>query len=381
MSLFWDQEEVFLDGDQYFDRLIQDIESARESITVEVYIFNDDQFGRIVAEHLIRAQARGVKVQIIVDGVGSYNFYMNLHRQFVKADVQVKVYNPLPFYHPFFGKLGFRKKLSALSFRLWRINRRDHRKIITIDEKILYMGSFNITAEHTKYHHETKWKDIGVRVNGSHVRFAVLNFKRIWKLRDYLRYLKIFRKTEVGFKWRNSPLRMNHTLISKNFYQRDLTKRFKQSTERIWLTTPYFIPTRKTIRILGKAAKRGVDVKILISSRTDVGLFRTLRYFYYPYLLKKGVRIFEYGDTVLHAKCFIIDNWITLGSSNLNHRSLLHDLEVDLSVQEQKNKDMILQDFVNSTKTQAEITTEHLKLRSVFDRFLARLLFLFKYWF
>ncbi len=145
--------------------------------------------------------------------------------------------------------------------------------------------------------------------------------------------------------------------------------------------TPYFIPKRNLIRMLGKAAKRGVDVRILISSKTDVKLFQALQFFYYPYLARKGVKIFHYVETVLHAKTFIIDDWMTIGTSNLNHRSILHDLEIDVAIQLQRNKDLILADFIQSTPSQHEITNEHLKLRTVFDKFLARLFFIFKYWF
>ena len=167
----------------------------------------------------------------------------------------------------------------------------------------------------------------------------------------------------------------------KRFYYRDLLQKINRSQDRIWLMTPYFIPKRNLIRALGKAAQRGVDVRILISSKTDVKLFQALQFFYYPYLATRGVKIFQYVETVLHAKIFIIDEWITVGTSNLNHRSILHDLEVDLSIQDPRNRDKIVEDFIRSTPPEQEITNERLKLRTVFDKFLARLFFVFKYWF
>jgi cardiolipin synthase len=244
----------------------------------------------------------------------------------------------------------------------------------------MYTGSFNITAVHTRLHSEKAWKDIGVRVTGENVKFAVLNFKRMWKLRDYYRYKKQNRKIPFTL-WKQSPLRLNHSLLMKSYFYHDLLKRIKTSQNRIWLTTPYFIPKRRIIRAIGMAAKRGVDVRILISSRSDVLLFRTLQFFYYPYLLKKGVHIFMYTDAVLHAKNFIIDGWTTVGSSNLNHRSFMHDLEVDLIIQDENNVKLIENDFINSTKPLNEVTPNLLKQRPIWDRFLARLFFLFKYWF
>lgn len=380
MGNYWDTEEIFLDGDQYFDRLLKDIDEAQGFITVEIYIFNDDSLGKKIAAHLIQARKRGVKVQIMVDGIGSYGFFEVLAGVFTKAGVNVKMFHPLPLYHPFYGELTLRKKISAFFTRLWRMNQRNHRKIITIDQKIMYTGSFNISAEHTRYHTSATWKDVGIRVSGENVKLAVLQFKKVWHIRSFLRYKKTI-KHLLGRHLKNSPLRLNHTMFMKRFYYRDLLQKINRAQHRIWLVTPYFIPKRRLIRVLGKAAKRGVDVRLLISSKTDVAIFRTLQFFYYPYLLKKGVRIFQYKETILHAKNFIIDDWITIGSSNLNHRSFLHDLEVDLSIQEQKNKTIIEEDFKLWTQSEFEITSQHLKQRSLFDKFLSRLFFVFKYWF
>ena len=380
MPKFWNTEEVFFDGDEYFDRLIKDIDQAQHYLTVEMYIFNDDMLGKKLAAHLINAHLRGVKVQIIVDGVGSYLFYDKLHAIFQKKGIMVKMYNPLPFYHPYYGKLSFIRKLQIMSVRLVRLNKRNHRKIITIDNTIMYTGSFNITAEHTRYHIDKPWKDMGVRVTGDHVRFAVLNFKKNWKLRDYFRYKKQLKRS-TNINWRQSPLRLNHTLFMKRFFYKNFLQRIHQAQGRIWLMTPYFIPKRRLIRALGKAAKRGVDVRILISSRTDVEFFRWLQYFYYAYLLNKGVKVYLYTESVLHAKNYIIDDWMTIGSTNLNHRSFIHDLEVDLVIQDEKNQKEVTDHFLISSELQKPITLDGLKQRPLWDRLLSRIFFLFKYWF
>lgn len=145
--------------------------------------------------------------------------------------------------------------------------------------------------------------------------------------------------------------------------------------------TPYFIPKRRLIRELGKAAKRGVDVRLLISLNTDVKFFRWLQYFYYAYLVKKGVKVYQYTESVLHAKNYIVDDYMTIGSTNLNHRSFMHDLEVDLVVQEEENRKKVLEHFLSSSDTQKTITLEGLKQRPLRDRIMSRLFFLFKYWF
>jgi len=380
MLNFWDSEEVFLDGDSYFERLLQDIDKSQNYITIEMYIFSDDSFGRKVADHLIDASRRGVKIQILVDGIGSFNFFDNLHREFIKNNIAVKMYNPLPFFHPYYGKLSFIRKIQVMILRMLKINQRNHRKIITIDHTIMYTGSFNITSEHTKYHFETAWKDMGVKVSGENVKYTILNFKKIWKLRDYFRYRKNVKNLK-NINWRYSPVRLNQTIFMKRFFYKNFLNKINQSEQRIWLMTPYFIPKRRLIRMLGRAAERGVDVKILISLKTDVAIFRTLQFFYYGYLLKKGIKVYQYTDTVLHAKNYIIDNWMTIGSTNLNHRSFLHDLEVDIILQDENNMKKIEDNFVSSIQSGTEITLETLKGRALVDKILSRLFFLIKYWF
>jgi cardiolipin synthase len=165
----WKSEEIFFDGDTFFERLLSDIDQAKSYITIEMYIFNDDILGKKIVAHLIAAHQRGVKVQVIVDGIGSFNFSRKLQGILYKKGITVKMYNPLPFYHPYFGNLSFTKRIQVMASRIWRMNRRDHRKIITIDQTIMFTGSFNITAESTRYHIDRPWKVMGVRVSGDDV--------------------------------------------------------------------------------------------------------------------------------------------------------------------------------------------------------------------
>jgi cardiolipin synthase len=379
MSQFWKSEQIFFNGDDYFESLSQDINRATNFISIEMYIFNDDALGKKIATQLIMAKERGVKIQIIVDGIGSYSFFNRLYDFFIKKGIQIKIFNPLPFYHPYFGRISFLKKLYVLGARLWKINRRNHRKIITIDHKVMYTGSFNITAEHTTLHSENPWLDLGLRVEGDHVQFAVLNFKKVWKIRDYFKFKRQY-KQNLKLNWRQSPLRLNQTIFMKRFFYKNFIQRVQKAQKRIWLMTPYFIPKRRLIRALGKAAQRGIDVRIIISQKTDVKFFKWLQYFYYDYLLKKGAKVYQYTDSVLHAKNYIIDDFMTIGSTNLNHRSFIHDLEVDMEIQETSNKYKIVEHFQNSSLTQKEITLEGLRQRPLLDRFLSRIFFLIKYW-
>ncbi len=378
MLLTWDKEEIFTDGDQYFDRLLSDIDQAKAELLIEIYMFNDDTLGDLIARHILAAKARGVEVQIIVDGVGSYTFFNRLHKLFEAAKIPVKMYNPLPFYHPYYGDVTYKKKWQIFANRLMRLNVRDHRKIIIIDGRIMYTGSFNFTGEPTRYHSGHPWKDMGARVEGPQVNFAILNFKKIWKLREYLKYKKTLKKV---VNWRYAPLRLNNTLFMKRYFYKNFMNKINHARKRIWCMTPYFIPTSKMILALGKAADRGVDVRILLSSQPDVEVFRWLQYFYHSYLINKGVKIYHYTDSILHAKNYIIDDWTTVGSTNLNHRSFLHDLEVDLVIQNKENIDRITDHFLALTPPERQVSADYIKDWPVWHRAISRIFYLFKYWF
>ena len=370
MGQHWSSEDVLFDGDLFFERMIQDIEIAVKEVTVEVYIFSPDELGNRLIKAILDAKARGLRVCVLVDGVGSYQFFDNHFGQLQASGVEVKVYNPLPLYHPFYGNLSWRRKLRIFLQRFLRINKRDHRKIVTIDQRILYISSFNITAEHTSLSPFAKWKDIGVRVTGINVMEAVIHFKKVFHAKDYSQYKKQFKKHLRKI----SPLRFN-------LPKRERINHVKKAQHHIWFMTPYFIPDRKLVTALAQAAKSGVDVRLLTSLKSDVEVFRTLQFIYYDYLSKNGVKIYQYADTILHAKTYIVDDWVMIGSSNLNQRSLIHDLEADIILEEPTNIQMVKRDFEKSLFGLEAISQDFLLKRSSWDKFLSKLFYLFKYWF
>lgn len=375
----WKTEKLFFDGDDYFEALLHDMSLAQKSVTMEMYIFDQDEIGQLFIDKFIELRRSGIEVKLVVDGVGSYHFFDRYYGELLANHVEVKMYNPLPFYHPTFGILSLRQKIKLLFVRLSHINKRNHRKITIIDEEVMYTGSFNITADHSAHFNEYAWLDIGARVTGDAVKFAVLHFKRTWKFSDFRKYRKLLKK-RFKISWKRLPLRLNSSVPMRIYLHQDLKKRIKAAKKRIWITTPYFIPTRSFIRELGMAAKRGVEVKLLISAKTDVKLFNFLQYFYYPFLLKKGVKIFRYTPRILHAKNYIIDDWMMIGTTNLNHRSFIHDLEVDTIICEDHNKIEMNNYFEYECSQVPMLTAEELKKENIFARFFTSLIFIFRYW-
>lgn len=377
--MVWDSEEIFFDGDEYFEALLRDIEEARFLITLEMYIFNDDHLGRRILEALIQAHDRGVRVLLLVDGVGSIDFAHEFAPRLREKGVRFKFFNPLPFYHPYYGNLSLRRKLQVLVTRLLRMNQRDHRKMVTVDETILFTGSFNVSATHVRAPEIVPWKDMGVRVTGAPVRFAVLAFKRNWKLREFLKYRR--RLKDIRHLKKLIPLRLNHSLAMRKLYLENFIRRINRAETRVWFMSPYFVPKSRVIRALARAAKRGVDVRLLLSRESDVRLFHFLQFYYYPYLIKAGVKIFLYADSILHAKNYIMDDWMTIGSSNLNHRSVIHDLEVDLVISDPDNQRKILEHFETCAAPSSRVAPESITEISLLHRLLGKIFFIFRYWF
>lgn len=375
----WETEKLFFDGDDYFESLLEDMDLAQKSVTMEMYIFEQDEIGELFANKFINLIRRGIKVQLIVDGVGSYHFFDRFYGELLANGVEVRMYNPLPFYHPTFGELTLWQKIVLLWLRILHINKRNHRKITIIDEKILYTGSYNITSDHSYHYNKNAWLDTGVRVTGEAVKFAVMSFKRNWKLKDFRRYKKALKK-QYKLNWKRMPLRLNTSIRMRLFLARDLKNKIKFATSRIWITTPYFIPTRSFIKELARASRRGVDVKLLISAKTDVKIFNFLQYFYYPYLIKNKVKVFRYTPRILHAKHYIIDDWMMLGTTNLNHRSMIHDLEVDTIIGEHDNKMAMARHFQQECEQIPELTLEDLKKENLFTRLITSIFFIFRYW-
>lgn len=323
----WQQETLYLSGDGYFDSLEAAINSAKSNVEVEMYIFAVDQIGDRFVNCLANAAKRGLSVRVIVDAIGSLGWLSHYEKRLQEAQVAVQVYHPLPL-------LNWFTKIKSISRRgFWplasRINRRTHRKLILIDNQSAFVGSRNLTNVHSEaLMQQNAWSDLSVCVQGPALEDLQRAFQYSW-LRRHNRFLKRVKRLRF---LQNYPLtvRLNTTGKLRKWHRLNLLKRFATAKQRIWITTGYFVPHRSLVQSLRRAAKRGVEVNILVPSKSDV--------FFYPFvgaafqyeLMRAGAKIMEYLPSILHTKAMIIDDYAIVGSSNINHRSLLYDLEVDV---------------------------------------------------
>lgn len=326
----WESVRLFTDGDEYFNAMIEDIDSARNSVAIESYIFEYDRLTRRVLEALAKARARGCKVHLLVDGFGSYSSITFLKIFCLNAHIIFSVFHPVPFLIVLLQKFFVRMFSKGERF-FNRMNSRNHRKVAIIDNSIAYLGSLNFVEYHCKsYVQNAAWRDTGVRVQGPQVAILTRAFSI-----TFIRTLsKDFMEWVGRWKLPQPPphecINLNTTQKMRKLWYRRLIRSILRADKCVYITTAYFLPRRSLTRALVFAQKKGVDVKIIIPGKSDTHVVRWAGQSLIEYLAQKNVKIYEYQPTILHAKTMLIDDTAYVGSFNFNHRSLLHDLEVEL---------------------------------------------------
>ncbi len=366
-ELSWSEERLYFDPAQYFDELFAAIEAAKRQVIIEAYIVADDEIGNRLVERLIAARARGVEVFMLVDGVGSLNWIEECFDAVVECGVNVRVYHPLPWpLSNFF--LGQKERYSFLKLLLGA-NSRDHRKVTLIDGCQLWVGSRNFTESHLN------WRDLSICVEGSQVQEMERSFRRVWKAHFVPRFLS----QEVTFV-SHTLVRINETVRLRRALLKDLNHRIENGRE-VWISNPYFIPVRSFIQTLCKSARKGCEILLLFPSKSDVPMVKWITQLYYQPLLEAGIRIFEYQPRILHSKTIIIDEWAIVGTSNLNHRSFLSDLEVDVVVTHRSNLELMRAQFSLDLRDSKEIRVENLNRLPFWQLLLGKIFYFFRGWF
>ncbi|WP_081111030.1 phosphatidylserine/phosphatidylglycerophosphate/cardiolipin synthase family protein [Bdellovibrio bacteriovorus] len=375
----WSQVRIFHSGDEYYQSLLEDIRKAQRSITIESYIFALDKLTMPIIEELGKARARGCSVKIVVDGFGSYYYIPQLDRLCSQHGIEFRAFHPFP-YPLLWARSLFAKYSLNGSFLMKHMNRRNHRKISIIDEKRAYLGSFNFVQDHcASIVGSRAWRDTGAWVEGDAIKYLVLAFQ-ISYLRTYIKGLINW----VG-RWRvrvephEKILRLNTTQRTRRRLYRDLLHRIASANKRLYITTAYFLPKRSLLRALLKAARRGVDVKILIPGKSDVPVVKWAAFYIVKFLLQKRIPIYEYQKTILHAKTMILDDEAFIGSFNLNHRSLLHDLEVEVVLNDAESLHNMTQQWTTDLANAKLVSEKDLAARSWFARMIYNIAFRLRY--
>jgi cardiolipin synthase len=372
------EETVFAQGQGHFESLLEDIANAQHSIDLETYAFHNDHLGKRVATALASAAARGVNVRVLVDGAGSPFWSAGVANELEKAGAITKVFHPFPWQLWNWSRSVVKLPLLLKwIYLLLKINFRNHRKVCLIDNKYAYIGSLNITKHHlNKEQGGDDWRDTSVRLANIDLHELYKAFDAAWHLRTIKERVRdAFRQV------RKDPLiRLNYTRHRRRILYKDLLRRIANCKQRIWITNAYFVPDNILLRRLKESARAGIDVRILLPNKSDVMMMPWASSTFYYNLLKAGVRIFEYLPSMLHAKSLILDDWMLIGSSNLNHRSLLHDLEADINIVSPAAKQKLEQHFLDDLTKSREISLSSWSTsRPWWQRLMGRLVLYLKY--
>jgi cardiolipin synthase A/B len=372
-------ETIYSDGSQHFNALIHDIIHAKDSVELETFIFSKDALGDRIVTALEATARRGVHIRILVDGAGSPLWTTNYAKRLENAGVKTHVFHPYPWqlwnWSRSVVKLPWLLKFVYL---ILKSNSRNHRKISIIDEKIAYIGSANISKHHlSRSEGGDAWRDTSARITNTDLTELCKAFNAAW----YHRSIKE-RVRDLFQHIRQDPtIRLNHTRHRRRILYKHLLRRIGNCKHRVWITNAYFVPDNFLLKKLKESARKGVDVRVLLPKKSDVMMMPWASSTFYFSLLKAGVRIFEYLPSVLHAKSIIIDQWSSLGSSNLNHRSLLHDLEADVNLKNSHSRKRLEALFLNDLQASREVKLDSwFRLRPLRQRLLGRVFLYLKYW-
>lgn len=368
--------QLLVDGPQTYAAMLDAIESARNTIHLETYIFGDEEIGQQFADALIAQSGAGVAVRVIYDSLGSRESDDEFFEEMVAAGIEVLAYNCV---NPVSGG----NPLTA--------NNRTHRKILVVDSRIAFTGGINISntyslssaSPHRRDPVSSGWRDTHVSIEGPAVAAFEKLFAQHWEqgeaklpVADML--------DQPGCEPSDDIIAVLHADGGDDDESAIFHSYFaavRLAEKRIWITQGYFAPDNRFTDLIVAAAGRGVDVRILVPGFSDSSAVIHASRSRYGRLLKKGVRIYEATNSVLHAKTAVIDGiWSTVGSSNLDSRSFLHNDEVNAVVVGTEFGAQLESQFFDDIEHAKSIRYDEWRKRPVKDRILEFLSWTIEYW-
>jgi cardiolipin synthase len=304
--------EIIRSAALFYSRLFSDIEAARESVLIQMYMVDEDNVGLEFSSLLRKKAAQGLRVVLIYDSVGSMNTPTSFFDRMIHDGVAVTEHHPV---NP--GR-------APGPFSIRALMRRNHRKLAVLDNKIYYLGGMNIGERFLD------WEDITVRGEGNTAAVLAQTFAepakgsgrpRPPKFRELA--AKRIQVCDSRPRFQNYPMKRMHLTA------------IKKARERIWIAQAYFIPRSKIVKALIRAAQRGVDVRIVAPDRSDVMVADLAAWVPMRRLMRHGVKVLRYTAGMLHSKFTVIDaDWVTTGTANLDSMSIYWNLETNLVIRD-----------------------------------------------
>ena len=360
---------LLVDGGEIFGAMLKCVETAKSQIFLEMYLVESGVLMDSFIAALAESAKRGVAVYLLFDDFGARGLTERDRQRIRQAGINVEMYNPLRY-----GEL--RRNLL-----------RDHRKLMVVDGRTAFVGGMGLTDDFdVSTNPESYWHDTAVQVRGPVVADWHMVFRTNWRYwaRESLPVLN----EEFGTSCISSDVtsasalhenecfnQAGHVSGGRRFgaagIQRSFLKRVRNAERHVWMMTAYFVPPRSLLRALKRAARRGVDVRLIAPGRiTDHSWVRYAGHRYYYPLLCSGVRIFEYEPRFLHAKLLLCDDWVSLGSSNVDRWNLRWNLEANQEIEDSRFTASVRELFETDFADSEECLLETWQMRPRYRRIL-----------
>jgi len=309
---------LHVDGENYFARMLDAINTAQRSIALEMYLCASGEVFTKFQDALIAAVSRGVATRVLLDGYGSSEVSLRDREILLANGVDLHIYNPIQL------KQGLKNLL------------RNHRKSLIVDDSIAFTGGAGLTDEFMVGRgNERAWRDVMLEIRGPAVNDWRILFDHTWN--SLRRPLKSYRLIKIEKANDGESPEKGRVVTSygpqAHYVLQSLYRRMKEARQRVWIVTPYFVPSWKLRNRLIGAARGGVDTRVLVpGAHTDHPTVRRASQRYYAQLLSAGVRIFEYQPRFIHTKVALCDDWATVGSTNFDRWNVRWNLDANQEV-------------------------------------------------
>ncbi|MEO7497020.1 MAG: cardiolipin synthase [Massilia sp.] len=370
---------LLFDGPATMKEMLAAVRAAKTSINLETYIFDQDPVGIEFADALIEKQRQGVTVNVLYDSVGTIGTPNQFFARMAEAGITLLAFNPVN---------------PAARKGKWEINNRDHRKLMVVDGTVAFTGGINISSTYANSSffrsrrtpensdgQKVGWRDTHIKVEGPAVAALQWSFVNNWVHQD------AGELPERNYFPPLAPLGDKIVRVLANEpdggfeIYKSLVLAIQESKKSIHITSAYFVPDQQIVDALIGAAKRGVDVKLVLPGVSDHGLVMHAGRAFYDQLLAGGVQIYHLQVAILHAKTAVIDGaWSTIGSANIDRRSFIHNYELNVIVLDPAfGRDMEAA-FAEDLRDSKQVTLEAWKSRPISDRIKEWAARLTEYW-
>lgn len=327
--------------------MLADCAKAEKSIALEQFIFVNDDFGKKLLDVCAERAAHGIEVRFLWDAAGSFTLWGSS----IAAELKTKGIKLL------FWRTLIPGYFKLPSLRSWFL--RNHRRTLAIDGKVGYTGSICV-SDHTK-----DWRDANVRVEGAVARQMENAFDRMWDRALHSRPLA----KKLHYRGADFRYLTNYPSPGRRHVYSAMVQAIRQARKHIYLTTPYFVPTHRLIRLLKKAAEAGVDVRIVLPEKSDYYAVDLGARSYFNTLMESGARIFLYQGAMMHGKTIAVDyEWASVGSMNWDRISLLYNFEANLVSFDPEFARAVAQQLIQDLASCREVTLPQWRRRFFIEK-------------